>query len=196
MFFEEELQLPKKQKDIIYGIDEITGRKTVWIEEKKTKGFWQNGLNASQVIARLLEWIVITNIDELLDYSDINQYVDIVGQNNLFLVENIVPDFISVAELRYILANLLKERISIKDIVYIFEKINDFAEDVSKDDLLDKIRLSLSRYISKKFSNESGVIQAFELSDKTYKLLLGKLDREDNIVRIDGNKLEKVAKNI
>lgn len=196
MFFEEDLNLDKKQKNAIYAVDEITDKEIVWIEEKKTKDFWQNGLKPAEFIARLLEFVVIKNIDELLDYSDINHYIEIVGESNMFLIENIIPDFVSVAELRYILANLLREEISIKDIVYIFEKINDFSEEASKEDLLDKIRLSLSRYISKKISGDSGIIQAFELSEKTYKNIFSKVKSEDNIVRIEGGKVEKIAKAI
>ena len=196
MFFEEDLKLNKKQKDIIYATDEITGKKIAWIEEKKAKGFWQKGLNASEFVARLLQWSVINNIDELLDYSDINQYIEIVGEKNLFLVENIIPDFVSVAELRYILSNLLREEVSIKDIVYIFEKINDFADESSKEDLLDKIRLSLSKYISRKFANDSGIIQVFDLSDKTYKSLFSKIKADANIVRIAEKTVERIAKSI
>lgn len=193
MFFEDDLKLDKKQKEAIYRIDEITGNKIVWLEEKKTKGFWQNGLNAAEFVARLLEFVVIKHIDELLDYSDINQYMEIVSEKNMFLIENIIPDFISVAELRYLLVNLLREEISVKDIVYIFEKINDFSDEQSKEDLLDKIRLSQSRQISKKVSNSDGVIQVFELSEKTYKNLFSKINTDDGIVRIDGTKVEKLA---
>lgn len=196
MFFEDDLKLEKKQKDAIYSTDEITGKKIVWIEAKKTKGFWQKGLTASEFIARLLEYIVIKNINELLDYSDINQYVDIVGEKNLFLVENIIPDFVSIAELRYILANLLREEISIKDIVFIFEKINDFSDEASKEDLFDKLRLALSRYISKKISNSEGVIQAFDLSEKTYQKLFSKIKTNEDIIRINGTKLEKIANSV
>ncbi len=196
MFFEDDLKLDKKQKEIIYAIDEITGKKIVWIEEKKTKNFWQNGLTSAEFISRLLEHTVIKNIDELLDYADINQYIEIVGEKNLFLIENIIPDFVSIAEIRYLLANLLKEEIPVKDIVYIFEKINDYADESSKEDLLDKIRLSLSRYISKKISNENGIIQALELSDKTYQSIITKVKSKDNIIRIEGRKIEKIAKSI
>jgi len=193
MFFEDDLKLDKKQKDAIYSSDEITGNKIIWIEEKKTKGFWQKGLTAAEFVARLLEYVVIKHIDELLDYADINQYMEIVSDKNMFLIENIIPDFVSIAELRYLLVNLLREEISIKDIVYIFEKINDFSDENSKEDLLDKIRLSMIRYISKKVSNEEGVIQVFELSDKTYQSLFAKLKSSDNIVRIEGVKVEKIA---
>lgn len=193
MFYEDDLKLDKKQKEAIYGTDDITGKRIVWLEEKKTKGFWQNGLSAAEFVARLLEFVVIKHIDELLDYSDINQYMEIVSEKNMFLIENIIPDFISVAELRYLLVNLLREEISIKDIVYIFEKINDFSDEQSKEDLLDKVRLSQSRQISRKVSNTDGVIQVLELSEKTYKTLFAKISAEDGIVRIDGTKVEKLA---
>jgi len=196
MFFEEDLKLGKKQKDIIYSNDEITGKKIVWIEDKKTKGFWQNGLTAAEFIARLLEHIVIKNINELLDYTDMNHYMDIAGEKNLFLIENVIPDFISVAELRYLFANLLREEISIKDIVFIFEKINDFVDEASREDLFDKLRLSLSRYISKKYSNSDGVIQTFDLSEVTFKKIFSKIKSEDNIIRVDATKLEKLANSI
>lgn len=196
MFFEDDLNLDKKQKGAIYSVDDITGKKIVWIEEKKTKSFWQKGIKPEEFVARLLEYTVIKNIDELLDYADINQYMEIVSEKNMFLIENVIPDFISVAELRYILANLLREEISIKDIVYIFEKINDFVDESSKEDLLDKLRLSLARYISKKISNGNGVIQVLELSEKTYQSLFAKLKSSDKIVRIEGEKVEKIANSI
>lgn len=196
MFFEDDLKLDKKQKGAIYAIDYISGRKVVWIEEKKTKDFWQNGLKPAEFVARLLEFVVIKNIDELLDYFDINQYMEIVGEKNMFLIENVIPDYVSVAELRYLLANLLREEISIKDIVYVFEKINDFSDEPSKEDLYDKLRLSLSRYICKKLANEDGVITALELSEKTYQKLFSKLSSNDDVVRIDGAKIKKITNSI
>lgn len=91
------------------------------------------------------------------------------------MIENIVPDFVSIAELKYILTSLIKERVSIKDIVYIFEKINDFADEETKEDLLSRVRHSLSRQISKSIANENNLIQAFELSEESLKYLAQKL---------------------
>lgn len=196
MFFEEEVQTGKKIKDAIYSEDPITGKKIVWMEKAKTKSFWAEGLTPPEYIARALEFCAIKHVDELLDYNDINMYMDIVTDKNLFLVDNIIPDFISVSELRYLLASLIREEISIKDIVYIFEKINDFSDEATKEDLYDKIRLSLSRYICKKYVNAEGVIQGLELSEKTIDTIFSKTDAETSIIRIDGIKIEKLAKKI
>ena len=196
MFFEKELNLTTKIKDAIYTTDEITGEKIVWVEASKTKDYWQNGLTAPEFIARLLAKTAIINVDELLDYNAVNKYIEIVTAENETLVDNIIPDFISLAELRYLLVNLIREEISVKDIVYIFEKINDFADEATKDDLLDKIRLALPRYISNKFSNESGVIQGFEFTEALYKKIFSKVTTDENLLRVDGARLEKITKMI
>ena len=52
------------------------------------------------------------------------------------------------------MTNLIKENVSIKDIVYVFEKINDFADETNKEELLERIRVSLSRQISKSLCDD------------------------------------------
>lgn len=193
MFFNDELNLKSKKKEYHYDTDVITGRKIVWIPEEKTKDFWEKGLTPSEYIARAVEFISIKFIDELLDYDDVNKYIDIVSEKNQYLVENIIPDFISVAELRYILVNLIRENVSIKDIVYIFEKINDFSDEACKEALLDKIRFSLARFIGNRYANIDGTIQGLEMSEKTLTDLFDGTEDMDNIVRVDGSKVEKVA---
>ena len=150
MFYADDLNLNKKIKNSVYDIDKTTGRKIVWIEKDKTKDFWYHGITGSEYIAKVLEYISVKYVDELLDYEDLDKYLQVVNDYNPFLVDNIIPDFISLSDLRFILASLIREYVSIKDIVYVFEKINDYAEDSTKSDLLNKVRLSLSNQFCKK----------------------------------------------
>ncbi len=196
MFFKDDLNLDKVSKDIIKDADPITGKVLYWIPEEKTRNFWVKGLNASQVIGRILEYVCIKNVEEIFDYNDINNYIEIVSENNLYLIENIIPDFVSIAELKYILTSLIKERVSIKDIVYIFEKINDFADEETKEDLLSRVRHSLSRQISKGIANENNLIQAFELSDESLKYLSSKVSGKSTVIRIDNTKIKTIVNNI
>ena len=196
MFFKDDLNLDKPSKDIIKDSDPITGKTIYWIPEEKTKDFWVHGLNASDVIGRILEYVCIKNVEEIFDYNDINNYIEIVSENNLYLIENIIPDFVSIAELKYILTSLIRERVSVKDIVYIFEKINDFADEETKEDLLSRVRHSLSRQISKGIANENNVIQAFELNEESVKYLSGKVSGNKTIIRIDNTKVKTIVNNI
>ncbi len=197
MFYTDELKLEKKIKNSVYDVDKITGKKIVWIEKNKTKDFWYHGLTGTEYIARVLEYIAVKYVDELLDYEDLDNYIEVVNKYNPFLIENVIPDFLSLSELRYILTSLIRERVSIKDLVYIFEKINDYAEDSVKSDLLKKIRLSLADKICRKYENSDGTISVFELSDKTYEqILLSMEDGEDAVVKIDGEFAETLANKI
>lgn len=168
----------------------------MWIPKDKTKDFWVKGFDAAQVIARILEFVCIKNVEEIFDYNDINRYIEIVSEDNLYLIENIIPDFVSVAELKYILTSLIKEKVSIKDIIYIFEKINDFADEETKEDLLSRVRHSLSRQISKSIANENNLIQAFELSSESLKYMRSKISGKSQVIRIDNTKMKVVVNNI
>lgn len=193
MFFQDEINYKGKKKDYYVDTDVITGKKVVWIPQEKTKNFWEKGLTPSEFIARGVEFVAIKYIEELLDYEDVNKYVEFVSKQNPYLVDNIIPDFISIAELRYILVNLIREQVSIKDIVYVFEKINDFSDEACKEALLDKIRFSLARYITSRYVDMDGTIQGIEMSEKTMSEIFDSADDTDNIVKVDGTKVEKIA---
>ncbi len=198
MFYSDELHLEHKIKNSVNAIDEISGRKVVWIEKDKTKDFWQKGITPSEYIAKALEYIAIKYVDDLLDYEDIDKYLEVVEAENEFLVENIIPDVLTYADVKYLMTSLIKEKVSIKNITYIFEKINDFADDGAKADILNKIRLSLSRQICRNYVNADGeTISAFEISEKTFSdIVLSCDETEDALIKIDGTLAEKLANKI
>ena len=196
VFFKDDLNIAKTPKDAIKDVDPILGKTIYWIPEGKTKDFWVKGANASEFIARILEYVCIKFVEEIFDYNDINRYIEIVSEDNLYLIENIIPDFVSIAELKYILTSLIKERVSIKDIVYIFEKINDFADEETKEDLLSRVRHSLARQISKGIANENNLIQAFELSSESVHYFESKMSGKNSVIRIDNNKVKVIVNNI
>ena len=195
-YFKDEINLSKKPAGTIVAKDSITEKEVWWIKSKQAEDFWAEGYSPVEYIARAIEFISIKYVSELLDYSDINRYVSMVEKRNPFVVTNIIPDFISLAELKYILINLIRERISIKDIDYIFEKINDFSDELSKDDLLDRIRLSLAKHISRRFITDEPVC-VMEFEGKTLDKMFDLTESEDGaVIKVDGKVAEKLAKKI
>lgn len=195
-FFKDEVKLNKKPAGAITVHDSITDREVWWIEEKTAVDFWAEGYNPVEYIARAIEFVSVKYVSELFDYGDVNKYVSLVEQRNPFVINNIIPDFISLSELKYILINLIRERISIKDIDYIFEKINDFSDEPSKDELLDKIRLSLSKHISAQFEAPEPV-RAIEFSPNTLDEIFKLTESESEaIIRVDAKMAERLAKKI
>lgn len=192
-FFKEELNI-RKPANTIVDKDVISGKEVWWIDNNLAEDYWANGYSAVEYIARAVEFVSIKHVAELLDYNDINHYLMTVEQRNPFVVNNIIPDFITLSELKYILINLIRERISIKDIDYVFEKINDFSDELTKDSLLDKIRLSLSKHISQRFIGETPT-EIIELSGETLDKMFKLTDtEEETVIKVDGKFAEKLAK--
>lgn len=197
MFFADDIHLEKKPKNAITDVDAITGKKIIWLEKSQTKDFWEQGISGSEYIARMLEFCAIKYVDELLDYNEIDSYISVVEKFNPFLTENIIPDYLSVSDIKFLITSLIKERISVKDIVYIFEKLNDYADDCPKAELLKKLRLTMSKQICQSLVNADGSIQIFDMSDKTIEEFIPNVDEEDSfMVTIDGTFAEKLANKI
>ena len=199
VYFEDELNLKDYPKDTIKDIDAMTGRKIVWIPTNEAKDYWLKGLNPCEYIAQYLKNFSIKCVNEIFNYNDLNRYIEIVSENNALLIDNILGDFISLSELKYLFCSLIRERVSVKDVIYIFEKINDFADDTSKADLLDKLRVSLARQICWSLCNENKEINGYEVNDKIIKMLEAESENIDDatgVVKIDGDKFEKFTKTI
>jgi len=194
MFFLDDLHLEKKPKESITDVDAITGEKIIWIKKELTKDFWEKGISGSEYITRMLEYYSVKYVEDLMDYAEVDKYIDVVDDVNPFLVENIIPEYVSEPDLKYILTSLIKEKVSVKDIVYIFEKLNDYAGECQRADLLSKIRLALSKQICKSLVNNDGIILAFELSEKTFDEFMPGVEEDDNaVIKIDGDFAEKLA---
>ena len=196
-YFKENLKGYSITDDDIVTIDNITGKKLIWIKQEQTKDFWEQGLSAVEYIGKAIEHISIKEVSDIMDYNDINKYVEIVLENNSFLVDNIIPDFITAADLKYLLTCLIRERVSIKNIIYLFEKINDYANEPSKEDLLDKVRLAFSKLIVKDLV-KNGELKVIEFSDETLEKVDSFFDSEDgeNIIRIDAMDVQEIAAKI
>ena len=196
-FYKEDLKGYSISEDDIVAIDNISGKKIVWVKEDKAKDFWTEGFSAVEYIGRAIEYISIKEVSDIIDYNDINKYVEIVLEHNSFLVDNIIPEFITVADLKYLISCLLREQVSVKNIVYLFEKINDYANEPTKEDLLDKVRLAFSKLIIKDLAKDS-TLRVLELSDETLEKIDGFFETEDgeNIIRIDALDVQEIANRI
>ena len=141
--------------------------------------------------------MTIKEVSDIMDYNDVNKLIEIVLENNSFLVDNIIPEFITIADLKYLLTCLIREQVSVKNIIYLFEKINDYANEPTKEDLLDKVRLAFSKLIIKDLAKD-GEINVIEFSDETLEKVDSFFDSEDgeNIIRIEACDVQEIANNI
>ena len=195
-FYKDDLKGYKVTEEDFVVIDDITDKKLVWIQQDKVKDFWVKGMSAVEYIGKAIEYIAVLELSDIMDYNDVNKYVEIVIENNSFLVDNIIPDFITASDLKYLLTCLVRERVSVKNIVYIFEKINDYANEPTKEDLLDKVRLALSKHIVRDLA-EDGELKVIEFEDSTidkvYSFFKEDEHNDEAIIRIDASDVQAIV---
>ena len=66
-------------------------------------------------------------VHQILSKTDVLKLMELIRSQDPTLVNDLIPVFLSPIDLKNILANLLQSKISIKDIVMIFEVLNDYA---------------------------------------------------------------------
>ena len=104
------------------------------------------------IIATHLTEIIRQYISELLTRQDVQSLVDNLKETNPSLVEELVPKLLGLGEIQKVLQNLLKEGISIRDLLTVFETLADYATTTRDTDILTEyVRQSLKRAISNKF---------------------------------------------
>jgi flagellar biosynthesis protein FlhA len=177
MFFKGQNNLTRKPRNAISALHPLYLFDVFWLKEEQTKDFWEEGLSPSDLIATHLAYTCIKHSNELLDYKDINNYLDIARKNNFELVENLIPEIISPGDLRYIIACLIREMVPVKDINFIFERIMDLYNYTSeKEILLEKLRITMKRQISYSRSDENNQIEVILVDPELDKYL------KDNII--------------
>ncbi len=136
---------------------------------------------AVRVLTAHLAEVVRKNIDDLLEKADVRKILDQVKQYDSQLVDNLVPGAISLGDLRRVFVNLLKERVSIRDIHYLLEKLEDLSIAIKDpDQLSEKVRVALGRQICLEFSTPDRQLPAMAFHPSWETRLEQSLQRVDN----------------
>ncbi len=136
----------------------------IWITESQRERAETLGytvVDPPSIIATQLTEVVRVHIDELLTRQDVQNLINNIKDSNQTLIDELVPKLLSVGEIQKVLQNLLREGISIRDLLTIFETLADHATVTRDTDVLTEYaRQSLKRAISNKFfsPNESTTV--------------------------------------
>jgi len=147
-----------------YVEEEITGIPTfepsfhlpaVWITEaqrERAESYGYTVVDPPSIIATHLTEVIRTHLDELLTRQDVQNLINNIKDSNTTLIDELIPKLLNVGEIQKVLQNLLREGISIRDLVTIFEILADHAATTRDTDVLTEyVRQGLKRAISNKF---------------------------------------------
>jgi flagellar biosynthesis protein FlhA len=194
------LVIPAGDMEGIEGIptkEPAFGLTAYWVKEEDADKAIAKGcmvVDVATAIATHITEIIKNHAYEILTRNMLQEILDRVSKTNPKLVEELVPNHITLGGLQRILQNLLKERVPINDMVTILECLLDYAPQVKDVEILTEyVRQALSRYITKNYMNQDGVIKVVTL-DPNFERELSKANENNGVVSPD--LINKIIKSI
>lgn len=156
-------------------IDPAFGLSAKWIianykEMAEMKGC--TVVEPAAVIATHLTEVVKNHASEILTRQDVQNLLEVAKKEFPAVVEETIPEVVSLGVVQKVLQNLLAERIPIKDLQTILETLNDYGAQTKDPDLLcEYCRYSMRRIITNMYLNPDGKINVFTLDPRLEKML-------------------------
>jgi len=157
-------------------IEPAFGLKATWIDAQEKEKAELSGytvVEPSSVLATHLSEVIKNHAYEIMTRQDVQSLVDNVKRNYPVLVDELIPQILSLGVLQKVLKHLLKERIPIRDLVSILEGIGDYAVTTKDSYTLGEFaRAALCRTITKMYIDEEGKLTVFTLSPPLERVLM------------------------
>ncbi|WP_411346123.1 flagellar biosynthesis protein FlhA [Paenibacillus sp. WLX1005] len=157
---------PGFEDDSITGIETLEpafGLPALWIDEITKERAELSGytvVDPPSVVATHLTELIKKHSHELLGRQEVRSLVDNLRENYPVLVDELIPSVLSIGDVQKVLVKLLKEKISIRDMVSIFETLADYGAYTKDPDVLTEyVRQALSRQITQQFTSQGETLR-------------------------------------
>ena len=181
----------------IETIEPAFGLPALWIPDNEREQAELNGytvVDAVSVLATHITEVIKQHADEILGRQETQNLIDNLKKTNQALVDEVVPDLLNVGEVQKVLANLLRERISIRDIGTILEVLSDYARATKDTEILTEyVRHAMNRQITQQ-NVQNGTLPCITLDPALENRIAGGVQRTDHgsYVSIDPDSMQKL----
>ena len=136
----------------------------IWVTEDKREEAERSGysvIDPPTIIATHLTELIKKHASEILGRQEVKSMLDALKEKYPAVVEEVTKIF-SMGQIQKVLQGLLKEQVSIRNMVVILETISDFGG-VTKDtfDLVEKVRQALGRQICLQYADDKNTLHVF-----------------------------------
>ena len=178
------------------------GLPAVWIAEKEKESVQARGVvvvDPATVVTTHLTEIVKAHADELLGRQEVQSLIDNLAKTYPRVVEELIPKVVSAGTLHRVLQRLLRERISIRDLLTVLETLADYAPLTKNIDILTGyVRQALARTITKQYRDSEGGITVVMLSPEIEDKISQSVQHTEyeSYLSVDPNWVQKVVRGV
>ncbi|WP_331496507.1 flagellar biosynthesis protein FlhA [Romboutsia sedimentorum] len=167
-----------KTKEPTFGLDAL------WINKDKVEEAELHGFTVVDpttiLVTHLLE-IIKSKSHELVGRQEVKAIIDATKERYSAVVEELIPDLMTLGEVQKVFQNLLREKIAIKDRVTILETLADHSKNTKDIELLTEyVRMAMSRGICSELVDEKNSITVATLSMELENMIGNNLQRSIN----------------
>jgi len=156
----------------------------VWIPEERKEEAKLSGytvVDDATIMATHLTEVLRKHASELLGRQEVQNLLDNLSRSCPKAVEELVPNLLSLGILQKVMQNLIKERISIRDLLTVVETLADYAVLTKDPDLLTEyVRNKLSRSIISPYIGEDGFLKLITMDPGVEDLLLQGIQKAEH----------------
>jgi flagellar biosynthesis protein FlhA len=151
-------------------VEPVFGLPAVWISDAYRRDCERHGytvVDGPSVLVTHLSEVIKRHCHEILTRQDVQKLLDNLRETHAAVVNELVPDKLSVGHVQRILRNLLAENVSIRNLSGVLESISDYSE-VTKnvDELSEFARRALAETLNHPFVNDAGNLNAITLDPR------------------------------
>jgi flagellar biosynthesis protein FlhA len=139
------------------------GLKAIWVDTERRDVAERRGytvVDSPTIIATHLTEIIKAHASEILGRQEVQQIVDNIKQDYPAVIDDLITSKkLSVGNVQKVLQNLLRERVSIRNMVSILETLANYADHTTDPNVLaEYVRSSLARQICKEYSDSANTL--------------------------------------
>ncbi len=168
----------------IKAIEPSFGLEALWISKDKIEEAELRGytiVDPSTILVTHLLEIVKDKSHELMGREEVKAIMDATKEKYSVIVDELIPDIMTLGEVQKVLQNLLREKVAIKDRVTILETLADNAINTKDIELLTEyVRMALNKGICEAFIDDENTITVATLSNEVERLIANNLQKSVN----------------
>jgi flagellar biosynthesis protein FlhA len=177
---------PGIEDDSITGIDTLEpafGLPALWIDEPTKERAELSGytvVDPPSVVATHLTEVVKKHAHELLGRQETRALIENVKESYPVLVDDLIPNILSTGDVQKVLVKLLKEKISVRDLVTILETLADYGTYTKDPEILTEyVRQALSRQITQQFTTSGDSLKVITVGPTLEKKIADSVQQSD-----------------
>src|SRR5579885_3534181 len=182
--------------------DPAFGLPALWItgaQKERAEMLGYTVVDAASVLTTHLTEVIKSHAADILSRQDVQTLLNHVKNDYPTVVDELTPAVMSVGEIQTVLRSLLRERLSVRDMVTILETLaNNAKTNKDLDFLTEQVRKALARSISNQYKESDGSIHVITLSPQAEQTITNALYQTDQglMISLDPTMVQKLMERL